>query len=77
MSTDRAVIEAAAVVLDADPDELTTATPLSGIEGWDSVNALRLLAYLERHLDTRLDFERFHSVTTIADLVTLVDQTRS
>ena len=67
------VTEIVATVLDVDADELNRDTPLAEIPGWDSVNALRVLAYLERRLGRSLDYDRFHDATTIGALAALVD----
>lgn len=77
MSADEMVTQAVAVLLDTDADDLTRTSPLDTVEGWDSVNALRLLTYLERQLGTQLDFERFHTARTIADLAAVVDAATS
>ncbi|WP_326552095.1 acyl carrier protein [Micromonospora sp. NBC_01813] len=66
-----AITDALADLLDLEPDDLTPGTELAAIDGWDSVNALRVLLYLERDLGRRLDYERFTAATTVADLAAL------
>ncbi|HEX6969191.1 MAG TPA: acyl carrier protein [Micromonosporaceae bacterium] len=72
MSPDRLIAEVVADLLDVDADELSAATVLNSIHGWDSVNALRVLVYLERHLGVSLDYERFADATTLGDLARVV-----
>ena len=73
MSRDRLVADIVATVLDVDADGLRGALPLADIGGWDSVNAMRVLAYLESRLDAPLDYERFQRAETVGDLVAVVD----
>lgn len=72
MSADELVYQAITLLLDADTEQLCGERPLDAIEGWDSVNALRVLAYLERSLGMSLDYEQFHTATTVGDLVAAV-----
>lgn len=65
---DRIVTDTVAVLLDLDEDELAPERELASLEGWDSVNALRILVFLERETDTALDFERFSAARTLGDL---------
>ncbi|GAA3824530.1 hypothetical protein GCM10022403_067450 [Streptomyces coacervatus] len=62
-------------LLDVDQAGLTPATLLADIEGWDSVNQLRLLLHLERDLSAPLDYDRFLSAASLADLVLLARHT--
>lgn len=75
IAAEQTVTEAIARLLDVDEDDLRGDTALPGIEGWDSVNELRLLVNLERDLGTPLDYERFAAAERIADLVSLVADT--
>jgi acyl carrier protein len=72
VSPDQLVAETIVTLLDLDTGEVAGDTPLAGLPGWDSVNALRVLVYLEREAGAPLDFERFGSATTVGDLVALV-----
>ncbi|WP_405853294.1 acyl carrier protein [Streptomyces sp. NBC_00090] len=71
------VVEAVAQLLDVDEDTLAADTPLQAVEGWDSVNQLRILVYLERELGAPLDYDRFTVAETIGDLVSLVADTQA
>jgi acyl carrier protein len=71
-AAEQTVTEAFEQLLDLDPTACTRETPLPAVEGWDSVNALRLLVYLERELGVPLDFERFSAAERVGDLVSLV-----
>ncbi|MEU9360177.1 acyl carrier protein [Streptomyces sp. NPDC048301] len=64
--------EAVAQLLDADEDTLTPDTELTTVDGWDSVNQLRILVYLERETGTPLDYDRFAAAETLGDLAVLV-----
>lgn len=59
-------------LLDLEPEQVTADTPLTAIDGWDSVNALRVLVHLERSSGAPVDYERFTAATTVADLAALV-----
>ncbi|HEY3868271.1 MAG TPA: acyl carrier protein [Actinocrinis sp.] len=76
MPTDELVADVLAQLLEADPDALTAETDLSAVEGWDSVNALRVLMFLERELGSALDFERYSAAATVGDLVAVADAAR-
>lgn len=73
MSPEQLVLDVIATLLDRDAEGLSGDTPLAAIEGWDSVNALRVLVYLERRLDRSLEFERFSDAKTVADLAAVVE----
>ncbi|WP_327267921.1 acyl carrier protein [Streptomyces sp. NBC_01218] len=75
IAAEETVTEAVARLLDVDEDELRGDTALPEIEGWDSVNALRLLVNLERGLGAPVDYERFAAAERIADLALLVADT--
>ncbi|HEY6876654.1 MAG TPA: acyl carrier protein [Polyangiales bacterium] len=57
-----------ALLLDADQDALRGDSVLAEIEGWDSVNALRVLVYLERESGGAVDYDRFMAARSLADL---------
>ncbi|SFD27364.1 acyl carrier protein [Streptomyces aidingensis] len=69
---ERLVAEALAQLLDVDLNQLTTFTVLNTTEGWDSVNQMRVLVYLEREAGGPLDYERFMTAETLGDLAGLV-----
>lgn len=73
MSPDTLVADVVATVLGVDAGALPDDVPLADVGGWDSVNALRVLAYLESRLDAALDYDRFQRATTVGDLVEVVD----
>lgn len=75
IAAEQTVTEAIARLLDLEEDDLHRSTALPEIEGWDSVNELRLLVSLERDLGAPLDYERFAAAERIADLVSLVADT--
>jgi acyl carrier protein len=74
MPHDQLVLDVVADLLDLEPDELAADTPLAAVAGWDSVNALRVLVYLERRLGTSVDYQDFEAAVTVADLVALADR---
>ncbi|MFH8978134.1 acyl carrier protein [Streptomyces sp. NPDC017890] len=71
-AAERTVVETIARLLDADEDALGADTPLSAVEGWDSVNALRVLVALERETGAPLDYERFAAAETAGDIGAVV-----
>ncbi|GEB61495.1 acyl carrier protein [Streptomyces gardneri] len=71
------VVEAVAQLLDVDEDTLALDAPLEAIEGWDSVNQLRILVYLERELGSSLDYDRFTAAETLGALASLVADTEA
>lgn len=68
MLSERNIIEIVSQLLDVDEDTLTAESLLTAIEGWDSVNAMRVLVYLERELGTPVDYQRFMAAERIGDL---------
>lgn len=71
------VVEAVAQLLDVDEDTLVLDAPLQAVDGWDSVNQLRILVYLERELGAPLDYDRFTAAETLGDLASLVADTEA
>ncbi|WP_329623812.1 acyl carrier protein [Streptomyces sp. NBC_01255] len=69
------VVDAVAQLLDVDEDTLALDAPLQAIDGWDSVNQLRILVFLERELGAPLDYDRFSTAETLGDLASLVADT--
>ena len=68
MLSEQIVIEVVSQLLDVEESTLTADSLLTDIEGWDSVNALRVLVYLEREVGTPIDFERFMKAERLSDL---------
>lgn len=65
------VTEALADLLDLDEATLTPKTRFEEIDGWDSVNALRLLVFLERKTGSKLDYNAFMACKSLGDLAQL------
>lgn len=74
MSAERTVAEVIGQLLDLEPEELTADTTLGEIEGWDSVNQMRILVYLERSVETSLDYDQFMKAQTLGDLAAVVTE---
>ncbi|MFE9422263.1 acyl carrier protein [Kitasatospora sp. NPDC006697] len=74
MLSEQAVKDVVAQLLDLDEETLDAARPLAELEGWDSVNALRVLVFLERELGTSIDYERFMAAESLADLAALAGE---
>jgi acyl carrier protein len=72
MFAEQIVTDVVAPLLDLDEDDLRMDQELSGLPGWDSVNALRVLVYLEREVGVSIDLERFNAAATLGDLAALV-----
>ncbi len=77
MLSDHVVTDVIAQLLDLDEDSLTMDTELATVDGWDSVNALRVLVYLERELGAPLDYERFMASRTLGDMSLVVSTVQS
>jgi acyl carrier protein len=72
MLSEQSVKQIIAELIDVDEERLTVETQFSSIDGWDSVNALRLLVFLEREVGSSLDYDRFMKCERIGDLVSLL-----
>ncbi len=72
MRSEHLVKSIVARLLDLNESELHLDSPLSEIPDWDSVNALRVLTYLEREIGAPVDFEQFMSAGCLCDLAALV-----
>jgi acyl carrier protein len=68
MRSEYVTIRVIAELLDLDEASLSPDTPTNEIAGWDSVNALRVLVYLERELGFALDYDRFATAACIGEL---------
>lgn len=66
------VRDVVAQLLDVEPASLSAEQRFAEIEGWDSVNALRILVYLEREVGGSIDFERFTKAETLGELAAIV-----
>ena len=66
------VQDVVAQLLDIEPGGLAAERRFAEIEGWDSVNALRILVYLEREVGGSIDFERFTKAETVGELAAVV-----
>ncbi|MFN8075602.1 MAG: hypothetical protein U0Q15_09300 [Kineosporiaceae bacterium] len=67
------VVEVLAQMLDVEEPTVEQAASLADLPGWDSVNALRTLVFLEREAGAPLDFARYAAATTVADVVAVVE----
>lgn len=68
MDYEAVVTSVIAELLDLDESQLTPNVQLAGVEGWDSVNALRVLVYLERETGQPVDYKSFMAAETIVDV---------
>ncbi|WP_139491980.1 acyl carrier protein [Brevibacillus dissolubilis] len=65
------LVELLCDILDIEED-FTHETELEQLEGWDSVNALRVLTNIESEFGVRISMEDFSKVKTVSDLASLV-----
>ncbi|MGH6655281.1 MAG: acyl carrier protein [Actinocrinis sp.] len=72
MPSEQLVQDVVAQLLDVDPATLGADRRFAEIQGWDSVNALRILVYLEREVGGSIDFERFTRAETVGQLAAIV-----
>jgi acyl carrier protein len=68
MHSEQVTIRVIAELLDVDEASLSPDLPIAAIEGWDSVNALRVLVYLERELGFAIDYDQFTKASCIGEL---------
>jgi acyl carrier protein len=68
MNYETVVAGVIAELLDLDESHLGPDVMLAGVEGWDSVNALRVLVYLERETAQLVDYKLFMAAETISDI---------
>jgi acyl carrier protein len=66
------VMEQLEELLDLDPGTLRDGTVLAELEGWDSVNQMRILVRLEKLAARQLDFEAFVASETVGDLLAVL-----
>jgi len=74
MSASELVRDVLSQLLDVDEQQLEPELALAAIEDWDSVNALRVLMFLEREVGAPLDFEAYSASQTLGDLIAVIDQ---
>ena len=72
MPSEQIVQDVISQLLDVDSGALAMDRSFAEIEGWDSVNALRILVYLEREVGGSIDFERFTKAATLGELAAVV-----
>jgi acyl carrier protein len=72
MPSEQIVQDVVSQLLDVDAGTLAMDRRFAEIEGWDSVNALRILVYLEREIGGSIDFERFTKAETLGQLAAVV-----
>jgi acyl carrier protein len=72
MPSEQIVQDVISQLLDVDAGSLGMDQRFAEIEGWDSVNALRILVYLEREVGGSIDFERFTKAHTLGELAAVV-----
>jgi acyl carrier protein len=68
MLSENIVKQVVSLLLDVEESYLDANQALSTIDGWDSVNALRVLVYLEREIGASIDYERFMGAQKLGDL---------
>lgn len=68
MLSEKVVKQVVSLLLDVDEAYLDASQALSTIDGWDSVNALRVIVYLEREIGASIDYERFMGAQKLGDL---------
>jgi acyl carrier protein len=77
MSAEALVLDVLTQLLDLDDQQLAPELELAALPGWDSVNALRVLMFLERQAGAALDFEAYSAGRTLADLIAVTEQALS
>ncbi|WP_018276995.1 acyl carrier protein [Teredinibacter turnerae] len=59
-------------LLDIDVEELTADSHFKDLPGWDSVNAMRLIAHIETEFAIKLPIKEYLKAETLADVQTLI-----
>ncbi|MFQ3243613.1 MAG: acyl carrier protein [Arenicella sp.] len=57
-----------------DCDDVSSSTRFDSIEGWDSVNAMRLFSALEKELGIKVSLKTFLKASKVGDIVDLVNE---
>ncbi|MGL4475463.1 MAG: acyl carrier protein [Shewanella sp.] len=61
-------------ILELNPGELKGNEVLMDIEQWDSLAFLSVIAMADEHFDIIIQGDKLESITTVADLLALVDE---
>jgi acyl carrier protein len=61
-----------AEAIDIDKEQLKEETPLAGLEEWDSMGTIAVIAMLDRRFDVQLAIEELTALKTIGDIVALM-----
>jgi acyl carrier protein len=73
MSLSERLVDLLEELLDLDPGSLRPESVLPEIEGWESVNQLRILVQIEKLVNVSLDLEAFLHVRTVGELIELTE----
>jgi acyl carrier protein len=68
------VTEIVAAELGRSPEDLSPNTDLRAVEGADSIKVLRIIAKIEQSYDIELEDDEIFGLTTIDEVVALVDR---
>ncbi|TEA45996.1 acyl carrier protein [Bacillus sp. BH2] len=77
MTLTSTLTELLADILEVEEEEICFNKELSDYEGWDSVNSLRILTHVEDEFNIRLSMDQYSKVQTIAQLQTLIVETKN
>ncbi|HDR7532900.1 TPA: acyl carrier protein [Bacillus cereus] len=77
MTLTSTLTELLADILEVEEEEICFNKELSDYEGWDSVNSLRILTHVEDEFNIRLSMDQYSKVQTIAQLQTLIEETKN
>lgn len=63
-----------AEILDADLPEFTAGTTAKDVEGWDSLNNVRLLLQVEREYGVNIPVNEIEHLKNVGDLASLINK---
>jgi acyl carrier protein len=72
MMTKREFLSELEEILEADPGSLKGNEPLNGLEGWDSLAVVSLIAMVDEQLDMTLSPKKIAKAGSVADIIGLL-----
>lgn len=63
-----------AKTLDVQVQTFNDSTPLTSLEEWDSLGMISLIATLDRHFGKRVSGEKLKNLSTIGDILALMEK---
>ncbi|ROH87092.1 acyl carrier protein [Pseudomethylobacillus aquaticus] len=61
-------------ILDTDLEEFTAETSAKDVDGWDSLNNVRLLLQIEREYGVDIPVDEIENLKNVGDLITVINK---